>query len=500
MNIRPLLVNQHLNSVLCGTLENRHSRKLLLKLVKRQLSRESETYRPDDMPVQAKIDRLDCLSGLLDGFDRIFLRGIVSKSVMKQVVHSFLGNVVLNEDVREIERRHGGVSPPAFIVISPTGKCNLRCKGCYAADAALQGRQLSFEVFDRILREKREMWGSHWTVISGGEPFMWKDGEWDLVKLARRHPMDIFMVYTNGTLIDDEFAARLAEAGNISPAISVEGFETETDARRGEGVYQRILKAFDALRRHGVPFGVSATATRHNWATITSDEFIDFYYMDQGALYGWIFQYMPMGRGQTLDLIVPPEERVEMSRRMWHLVRERKILMVDFWNSGTVTQGCISAAREGGYFHINWDGDIMPCVFTPYAGGNINTLYAEGGNLDDVIDLPFFRRIREWQEEYGYGKPAKDTGNWLCPCAIRDHFDVFSEVAKASGAVPINPEAGQAITDSGYHQGMIDYGRRMAELTDMDWAGKYTRVYKKQAANDAEGGSSDDTALTRSNY
>ncbi len=351
-------------------------------------------------------------------------------------------------------------------MISPTGKCNLRCKACYAADAALHGRQLSFEVMDRILREKRELWGSHWTVISGGEPFLWHDGEWDIIGLARRHPSDVFMVYTNGTLIDDELAARMADAGNISPAISVEGLRDETDGRRGEGVHAKILASFDTLRGHGVPFGISATATEITGAGLPATSSWTSIFWTRAHYTVGFFSICPWAAKQTLDLVVPPELRVEMAQRMWRLVRLKKAFLIDFWNSATVSQGCISSGRPGGYFHINWDGDIMPCVFTPYAADNILDIYARGEDLSAAIESPFFRKIREWQSEYGFRKAAPQTGNWLCPCAIRDHFDAFLEAVRTCGARPINPEAQEAISNPLYCQGMLDYGDEMAKLTE----------------------------------
>ena len=474
MNLRIVLVQKSLNAMLCRLLENKTARRFFFKQIEFRLYRDNMKCRPDQYPVQAKLDRADVISGLFSGIDRIISRGIISRPVMGHMLDALLGNVLLNEDARRLEQSQG-VAPPSFVVISPTGKCNLRCTACYAADDALQGRQLSFEVFDRILREKRELWGSHWTVISGGEPFLWYDNDWDLMRVARRHPHDVFMVYTNGTLIDDEFAAYMADVGNVAPAISVEGFEEETDARRGKGTHRKILQAFEALRKHGVPFAVSATATRHNWELLTSHDFVDFYFMEQGALFGWIFQYMPMGRGQSMDLVVPPESRVEMARRMWRLVRERKVFLIDFWNSATVSQGCIAAAREGGYFHINWDGDIMPCVFTPYAAGNINDIYARGADLTAAIESPLFQKLRAWQREYGFERPAHETGNWLCPCAIRDHFDMFAQAVESSGASPINAEARAAIDDSAYREGMLDYGKSMADLTADIWSSEYVQ-------------------------
>jgi len=91
----------------------------------------------------------------------------------------------------------------------------------------------------------------------------------------------------------------------------------------------------------------------------------------------------------------------------------------------------------------------------------------------DVQNLPFFRKIQEWQRDYGFHGPARETGNWLCPCAIRDHSGTFLKAAVASDARPINDEARQAIEDPAYAQAMLKYGQEMAELTDRDWQEQY---------------------------
>lgn len=475
MNIRDVLVRSSLSVVLEPLMSCAGLRRLVLGQVEKALYRETHQAGPMRSSYQAQQDRLDLACALLHGLDHAMSRRLISRHAIRTVLDAFLGNIFLNEESAILTDKLG-FEPPSFITISPTGKCNLKCVGCYASDAALAGNQLDFETFDRILREKRELWGSHFTVISGGEPFLWKDHGFDLVELARRHPQDVFMVYTNGTTINARLVERLAEVGNISPAISVEGFAEETDARRGEGVYRNILAAMGYLKEYGIPFGISATATSRNWEVIVSDRFADFYFGDQCALYCWIFQYMPIGRSQSLDLVVPPEARVHMARRMWELVRSRKVFMVDFWNSGTASLGCISAGRGSGYFYINWDGDIMPCVFTPYAADNIHRIYSSGGNIHDAISSPMFRKIRDWQEQHGYDKPVDETRNWLCPCMIRDHFDEFAEIVTSCGGKPINEEARQAIEDPAYCAGMVDYGKRMHELTDPIWDEEYSKA------------------------
>ncbi|MFH1091810.1 MAG: radical SAM protein, partial [Pseudomonadota bacterium] len=307
------------------------------------------------------------------------------------------------------------------------------------------------------------------TVISGGEPFLWRDGNYGIMDMFERHHQDYHLMFTNSILLTEDVARRMAELANITPSISVEGFEKETDARRGKGTYRRILKAMEHLRKHGVPFGISVTPTKHNWDLLTSDEFFEYFFLQEGALYGWMFQYMPIGRGPSLELMVSPEERLEMLKRMQRLVWERKFLLVDFWNSGTATGGCISAGRREGYFYIDWNGNVTPCVFVPYAAANIYKIYEQGGDLNTIMNTPFFKRIREWQRQYGYEQPPEKLDNWLCPCVVRDHFEFLQECAAKYDLTPINEQAAEAIKDPEYCQGMIKYGQEYKKLTDPMW-------------------------------
>ena len=288
-----------------------------------------------------------------------------------------------------------------------------------------------------------------------------------LLDVLRENPDQYFTMYTNGTLIDDEMAAAFAEIGNITPAISVEGMERETDARRGRGVCQKILCAMEALRNHAVPFGISITATRENAGTILSDELIDFYFKGQGAIYGWIFQYMPIGRSFTVDLMVTPEQRKIMLEQELHLINDRDVFLIDFWNGGPLSLGCISAGRAGGYFYIDWNGNIAPCVFFPYHIANIDSVYAAGASLSSVLDTPYFQSIRKWQE--GYLRDDGKVHNLFHPCPMRDHYQFAWETIQKHGPQPMDEEAAKALADPEYRRRMIEYDGSVAQLLDPLW-------------------------------
>jgi len=90
-------------------------------------------------------------------------------------------------------------------------------------------------------------------------------------------------------------AKKLAKLGNVAPAISIEGFEKETDDRRGPGTFKKIMEAMDNLKEAGVPFGFSVTPTKLNIEALMSDEFVDLM-IQKGCSFGWYFQYVPVGR------------------------------------------------------------------------------------------------------------------------------------------------------------------------------------------------------------
>jgi MoaA/NifB/PqqE/SkfB family radical SAM enzyme len=431
-------------------------------------------------PAQALQDKRDVMRALLHSIQRALERGQVSRGVLHALLHSALANYLDETEGEEYKnasaaflRKHGGQRPPALMVISPTRTCNLRCTGCYAS-AGPSGERMDWEVFNRIITEAKKLWGMRFFVISGGEPFTYRSQGKGLLDMITQHPDCFFLTYTNGTLIDEHLAGRIADAGNLTPAISVEGFERLTDKRRGKGVFNMILAAMENLRHAGVPFGVSLTATRENAEELLSDEFIDFFFEKQQAVYGWLFQYMPIGNAYTLDMLVTPEQRLRMWRRTWQLIRERQILLADFWNCGTTSEGCIAGCSPGGYLYIDWNGKVMPCVFVPYAAANIHDIYKRGGTLDDLYELPYFRAIRRWQWDYALGKERpEEHGNWLLPCSIRDHYNMGRKLIDTYHPEPEDAAAAEALKDGKYQDGMMRYDRELEKLFDPVWKEEY---------------------------
>ena len=311
-----------------------------------------------------------------------------------------------------------GCYPPRAMLISPTMRCNLSCYGCYAGEYSRQ-RELEMGEIHRILNEAEEM-GIHLVVVLGGEPFLRED----LFDILKSHPRMFFHVFTHGGFLDEETVERIAQLGNVSPAISLEGYEMETDQRRGQGHFQKVIKGMTLLQEAKVLFACSLTQTRENTDILTSDGFIDFL-IKKGAILVWYFMYIPMGRSPDVRCMPTTEQRDQLRRALLRFRASKPVLFVDFWNDGRLTDGCMAGGKM--YFHINAQGDVEPCVFCHFASDNI-----KGKSLLEVLDSPFFREIRSRQP---YLK------NLLRPCMLIDRPEISREMASQTGVYFTHPGA-----------------------------------------------------------
>lgn len=363
--------------------------------------------------------------------------------------YMFSRNVIYNAGFRgnvrrrRFEERHGFKSP-TFLVISPTTSCNLRCRGCYAARYEKHGC-LDADLVDRIITEGKAI-GTYACVLSGGEVFTWPH----FLSVVRRHRDVYFLIYTNGTLIDEGAADTLAELGNVALALSVEGLQPETDARRGEGVYQRVSDAMERLKKRGLFFGYSTMVTGRNAELVAGDEFVDHYYA-KGCRFGWYFQFLPIGDDPDVRMMATPQQRDHLRRRISEIRdRRRDFSIGDFWNDGCLMGGCIAAGRH--YVHINAHGDVEPCAFVHFAVDNI-----KGKSLEQVLKSDFLAAIRDRQPY---------SPNLYAPCMIIDNPHVLREVVATANPRPTHAGAECVVKDPQITDHIDEYSRAVHALTD----------------------------------
>jgi len=371
----------------------------------------------------------------------------------KMVLNFMIKYILMGAKTRENFQKKEGIPSPSTIVISPTMRCNLRCIGCYAGDYSKKD-DLPLEYVDKVITEAKEM-GTYFYVISGGEAFV-RD---DMLDIYKKHNDVAFMIYTNGTFIDRNMAFKLQELGNVAPAISVEGFEKETDARRGKGVWKKVMQAMDNCREARIVYGFSATPTKYNTEAIYSDKLMKILVEEKGCIFGWYFTYIPIGRNPDISLMQTPEQRLYGWRRVNYLRNTYPVFIGDFWNDGMYVNGCIAGGRQ--YLHVNVKGDYEPCVFTHCATHNVRN-----ATLRDALGSPLFKKIREEQKKATFD-------NRMRPCMIIDHPEVLRKVVKETGAKPTHGNAQTVLTKCAAH--LDQYSKEYGELSEPFWEKVYVK-------------------------
>lgn len=339
------------------------------------------------------------------------------KDIDSEVLQTTFSNFLVNASMigypkqRDLEKKLD-CNIPWAILMDPTSACNLQCTGCWAAEYGNK-LNMTYEELDSIVNQANEL-GTYFFLYSGGEPLVRKH---DLIKLCEAHPDCQFSAFTNGTLIDEAFADEMLRVKNFIPAISVEGFEADTDFRRGEGTFKEVERAMKILKKKKLPFGISCCYTNQNTEMIGSEEYFDKM-ITWGAKFCWFFTYMPVGKEAAPELMVTAEQRKFMYEQIRKFRSTKPLFTLDFWNDGEYSGGCLAGGRR--YLHINANGDMEPCAFIHYSDSNIREK-----TLLEALQSPLFM-------EYRKGQPFNH--NHLRPCPLLDNPSALVKAVNRSGA------------------------------------------------------------------
>lgn len=356
---------------------------------------------------------------IVDNQENTWHRYIISlyNDIDSKVLQATFKNFLINASMigypkqREMEEKLD-CNIPWAILMDPTSACNLKCTGCWAAEYGNK-LNMTFEELDSVINQANEL-GTSFFLYSGGEPLVRKA---DLIRLCEAHPDCQFTAFTNGTLIDEAFAGEMLRVKNFIPAISVEGFEQDTDFRRGGGTFHKVEKAMKILKEKKLPFGISCCYTSKNVDMIGSEEYFD-QMVDWGAKFCWFFTYMPVGNEAVPELMVTAEQREFMYHQIRRFRETKPIFTLDFWNDGEYAGGCLAGGRR--YLHINANGDMEPCAFIHYSDSNIREK-----TLLEALQSPLFKAYRK-------GQPFNE--NHLRPCPLLDNPAELPRMVEESGA------------------------------------------------------------------
>lgn len=370
----------------------------------------------------------------------------IDEGVRKKLFENFIINAgIIGCRKRKENELEQNCNVPWTLLLDPTSACNLHCTGCWAAEYG-DKLSLSLEELDDIILQGKNL-GIRMFIFSGGEPLVRKN---DIIKLCEKHNDSVFLSFTNATLIDEDFANEMLRVKNFIPAISIEGFEEETDLRRGTGTYKKVTQAMDLLKSKKLVFGFSTCYHSKNAEVIGSETYFDEM-ISRGCKFGWIFTYMPVGTDAEIELMATAKQRAYMYDQVRKFRKTKPIFTMDFWNDGQYIGGCIAGGRY--YLHINANGDIEPCAFIHYADSNIKEK-----TLLEALKSPFFMQYRENQ-------PFNE--NMLRPCPLLDNPGRLAEMVHKSNAYSTdlkNPEDVDQLTEK-----CVDAANNWKDVADKLW-------------------------------
>lgn len=143
-----------------------------------------------------------------------------------------------------------------FVCFGITDSCTLRCKMCHkweedifikrkAEEPTLRDWKNCINSLSRIADRPLQI------NFGGGEPLLKKD-ILEIVRFSKSRKLET-NIATNGYLIDEIMAERIADSGLNSVIISLDSLNEDThDYLRGvNGVYSRVIKAIENLEKHG---------------------------------------------------------------------------------------------------------------------------------------------------------------------------------------------------------------------------------------------------------
>ena len=308
-----------------------------------------------------------------------------------------------------------GIKAPRIVAWEITRSCNLACAHCRAAaQCEPYPGELSLAECKRVVDDIASITDPI-LILTGGEPLMRPD-IWDIIDYAREkglHPV----IGTNGTLVDDECARRIAEHGIPRVSVSLDFPTAEgQDAFRGkDGAFDETLEGMRNLRAHGVGVQVNTTITKMNNHLVQDMHDLA---LAEGAEAFHPFLLVPTGRGEDLvDVELTPEEYEEVLTWAYHCqkasplhfkptdapqyyriirqlcAREGRAVTPETYGMEAMTRGCLGGITFAFISHV---GDVQPCGYFDMQLGNVlETPFSEIWTNSPVFtDLRDYSRLK----------------------------------------------------------------------------------------------------------
>jgi MoaA/NifB/PqqE/SkfB family radical SAM enzyme len=281
---------------------------------------------------------------------------------------------------------------------------------------------LESESIENVIQIAKKQSVSFYTLL-GGEPFLASETLWNTIK---NHPEGYFQIITNGLFLDETNVQKIKKYGNISPLVSIDGFEKENDDRRGQGTFAKAIEGCKELQRQKILYGVATVVTAENFESVLTEEYVN-HFINLGAMYLWYYVYRPVSADPVQEWSVKPEMLLELRRRLLRLRRKMPIILIDtYWDEKGYA---VCPASKGMAFVIGPRGSIEPC---PPLNVTKEWITDNGGNFYETMNgSEFLLRFREFVTQ-------KYDGNRSQGCVIIDHPQELAEFFRSERVTDVS--------------------------------------------------------------
>ncbi len=262
---------------------------------------------------------------------------------------------------------------PLTAVWEITMGCNMRCNHCGSSCKDALADELTTEEALRVCDDMAAL-GMRWITLSGGEPLTRKDWPQLAGRLFRNGIIP--NIITNGWLVDDDMVKTAAANGVETISISLDGVKDTHDKIRKKGSFDRVISAFQVLRRHKHTSAANTTVTKENIHQL--DAIKEILISNEVDL--WQLQIgLPMGNmANHRDLVIDKQAVDDLLDYAYQTTLEGKIKVFPADCLGYFTgnesivrqisigtqmpvywQGCNAGKRSFGLLH---NGDVLGCT------------------------------------------------------------------------------------------------------------------------------------------
>jgi MoaA/NifB/PqqE/SkfB family radical SAM enzyme len=305
--------------------------------------------------------------------------------------------------VREAFARDEGLIVPPVLILSVTNDCNLACAGCYACSQQRdRSAELSMDDIRRVVGEAVAL-GVCVVMIAGGEPLL----KAEILSLPPAYPDTLFVMFTNGLLLDTPAAQAAGRMRNLIPVVSLEGGRTLTDERRGEGLYDAVTAVMHRLDADKRMFGVSVTLTSRNYDDVIRGDYLKSM-QALGCRAAFLIEYVPCG-AEDETLCLTEDQKSHLRQIEKQLYSEYDMLVVSLPGNEDPYGGCLASGR--GFVHISSTGALEACPFAPWSDVSVKDT-----PLKTALKSRLLKRIREGHEtlrESRGGCALKENAAWV---------------------------------------------------------------------------------------